>query len=252
MNNENTRHYVVRCNGTYASVWTGANRPLSESHVKNLQASLERGYIEHIPVIIHSDGQVVDGQHRLEAAARMGMMLNAVVDNSHSVEASAALPQKTHNLDDMLAYHAECGNEVASRMLDVLRRYKTSGNPLSAAISVQNYGVRLRVAAFTMEDVARADMIFSEMQCYLSPAFQSPCKSQRLVYAHCYVRRINGYSHPVMERQCTSHPAMIVAAHNTSAQIDVLLAVYNYNRRNRLSRSDVANTHATHSRVVQG
>lgn len=50
------------------------NRAFSKSHLKNLIASIaENNLLEYTPIIVNKQWEVIDGQHRLEAAKKLGI-----------------------------------------------------------------------------------------------------------------------------------------------------------------------------------
>tara|TARA_B110000908_G_C10189478_1_gene419757 strand:- start:518 stop:1222 length:705 start_codon:yes stop_codon:yes gene_type:complete len=87
------------------------NRNINEKSVKKMMESISKyGLIQ--PIIVSSDGYVIDGQHRLSSCMRLGKEITYVVNykiNSKAVM-EANNTQKKWNNDDWTKHYAELGN----------------------------------------------------------------------------------------------------------------------------------------------
>ena len=87
------------------------NRNLHEKSVKKMEESiLKYGLIQ--PIIVSSDGYIIDGQHRLSACMRLGRDVTYVVNYSLTSKAvmEANNTQKKWTADDWVKHYAELGN----------------------------------------------------------------------------------------------------------------------------------------------
>jgi len=63
------------------------NREINESHVLELVKKItENDYLRFVPIIVNSEFQVIDGQHRLEAAKRLKKDIYYIVDDDFKPE----------------------------------------------------------------------------------------------------------------------------------------------------------------------
>lgn len=60
------------------------NRPLNELHVRRLMESFKMEYLLS-PVIVNKNMEIIDGQHRLEAAKRLGLPINYIKTNGYGL-----------------------------------------------------------------------------------------------------------------------------------------------------------------------
>lgn len=107
---------------------TEANRQLIPVHVKNLIASIkEHGIIQ--PLLVTSDMKVIDGQHRLSAAARL-------ITDGHEVSIPYIVTQLDESIvghinsnsrrwtnDNWFQYHADRGNEACKQLIEIGKSY---------------------------------------------------------------------------------------------------------------------------------
>jgi|TARA_R110000764_G_scaffold82964_1_gene163328 hypothetical protein len=121
------------------------NRNINENNVKKMVGSIEQnGLIQ--PLIISSDGYVIDGQHRLAACMRLGIEVPYVVNyrltNQAIIEANNT--QKSWNADDRVKHYAEKGNLDYKLLEEKVNEYKdvfTSGKIHTAFASASTTSV---------------------------------------------------------------------------------------------------------------
>lgn len=107
----------------------GANRKLSELRVERLVAAIRRGewQLTGEAIKLDDDGQVRDGQHRLEAIYRSGVPVMSVVVRGVPEDAFAVMDTgKSRTAADILGLHGiPSRNETAAaaRALIVIERY---------------------------------------------------------------------------------------------------------------------------------
>ena len=109
-NNENTMKLFVTSNyGMFKTHIT--NRNLHEKTVLQMMRSIVKyGLIQ--PIIVSSDGYVIDGQHRLSASMRLNLPITYVVNYKISSKAvmEANNTQRKWTSDDWIKHYAEQGN----------------------------------------------------------------------------------------------------------------------------------------------
>lgn len=104
------------------------NRSLNERHVADLANSIvENGYRSHEPITVNKHMEVVDGQHRLEAAKLVGSSVTYVVadDAGNGVSDAVAMNVSRRNWTkpDYAASYAKSGNENYKNLLSLIKRH---------------------------------------------------------------------------------------------------------------------------------
>lgn len=90
------------------------NRVISASHVKKLINSIKKQNLLSLsPIIVNSNFEVVDGQHRLEAARELNIDIYYLIDDEFSSESMIILNtnQKKWTANDYLKYWVDHGND---------------------------------------------------------------------------------------------------------------------------------------------
>lgn len=90
------------------------NRSINPQHVQRLKLSIEQdNLLHHNPIIVDEEFQVMDGQHRLEAARELEIPIYYVTDNNFSSSNLILLNNNilTWSIDDYIYYYEQQGNE---------------------------------------------------------------------------------------------------------------------------------------------
>jgi hypothetical protein len=88
------------------------NRNINEINVKRLVASFEKAYLLN-PVLVNEKLEIIDGQHRFEAAKRMGLPINYIIAEKYSNNEVHLLNSNMRNWGkmDYLKAYCDLGNE---------------------------------------------------------------------------------------------------------------------------------------------
>lgn len=90
------------------------NRDLDRNHVKNLKHSLEANNdLKLKPIIVNSDYEIIDGQHRFMAAKDLGVTIYYLIDDNYDSKKMIEFNtlQKNWKPEDYLKYWINHGNE---------------------------------------------------------------------------------------------------------------------------------------------
>jgi hypothetical protein len=104
------------------------NRPPNEGHVLRLMASFQRKYLKS-PILVNNEGFVIDGQHRLEAAKRLGLPVWYRNDNNYTLEDAQILNSnnKVWNKRDYLGSFCELGWKPYLQLKEFMEVYPQFG-----------------------------------------------------------------------------------------------------------------------------
>jgi hypothetical protein len=103
------------------------NRPVSAKHVKNLAASIAKNnLLEHRPIKVNEQMEVIDGQHRLAAATMLGVPVFYEKAEGIGLEDAIILNETQMNwsLIDYARSYAARGNKHYQTFLDFSENYK--------------------------------------------------------------------------------------------------------------------------------
>lgn len=105
------------------------NRPINKRHIDELKESIEKnGYIESLPIVVDTEGYILDGQHRYVACQELGITpphLTMPMNNKKIIHLINSL-QKSWNTLDYIHYYAQLGNPYFIELLRLSKKYNLS------------------------------------------------------------------------------------------------------------------------------
>jgi len=96
------------------------NRPVNPKHVERLVASIKANGMLLNPILVNSDYYIIDGQHRLAAAKKVGSWVYYIVAKGYSMPQVKALnlDSKNWSSEDFMHAYAEMGIESYIKLRD--------------------------------------------------------------------------------------------------------------------------------------
>lgn len=135
------------------------NREVSELHVNNLMKSIrEKNLLEKNPIIVTGDLEIVDGQHRLEAAKRLIKPIYYTISDDASIKEVRLLNawQKTWSLLDFALSFAKLGDENYQILLDYVGEHRIPLAMAALLLSHEDDGFAVITRAKVIPTVLRA------------------------------------------------------------------------------------------------
>ncbi len=105
------------------------NRQLSKEHIHLLEVEIERNnLLEVCPVIVNEKMQVIDGQHRLEAAKHLKVTVPYVVVPGLGIEHVVRMntSQKKWMIKDYIQLHIDLGNQDYKDLDAFMKKWNTT------------------------------------------------------------------------------------------------------------------------------
>jgi hypothetical protein len=105
------------------------NRPVLQRHIGRLIASIgQKNLLQQNPIIVNERYQIIDGQHRLEAAKRLGLPIWYVVVDSGDLADAQRVNSYVRNWkpQDFLNSYVALDNPVYLKFKELLQVYKVS------------------------------------------------------------------------------------------------------------------------------
>lgn len=118
------------------------NRQLSKEHIHALSVEIQRNnLLEVCPVIVNEKMEVIDGQHRLEAAKRLGIPVPYVKVSGLGIEHVVRMntSQKKWMMKDYVRLHMDLGNQHYIDLNDFVEEHKLSLHQGIGLLSNQSY-----------------------------------------------------------------------------------------------------------------
>lgn len=217
-----------------------ANRPIVEPHVRHLMEQItEKDLLPLRPIDVNADFGVVDGQHRLEAARRLGKRIYYRVA-ALTDEDMATLNRATRNWKntDYLNYWASKGNENYQKLMAFMERHPYM--QMSAAQSLLAPGdvklvTNFREGRFEVGDLGQAE----EMAAFLTKIYQEAKYKYAydvrftVVVAHCWIK-VKGFMPDTFLRKIMLQPTEVVRCATMKQYLALFERLYNYKTTEKL------------------
>lgn len=125
------------------------NREIQESHIKSLRASiLSKNLLEHNPILVNRNMEVLDGQHRLEVAKREELeVFYTIVDGADvSLIREINDANRRWSAYDYVKSYAETGNKDYQTVIDFMKKHDLSAST-AASVLAGDHKIRTKMSA---------------------------------------------------------------------------------------------------------
>lgn len=236
-----------------------ANRPINRGNVNNIKKSMQRyGFLPGRQILVKRTAAgklvVVDGQHRLKAAAELDIpvIYEEVVTDVGAEEyiVAANMASKQWSANDYIEHYARMKNPNYIRLHHFMEAFGLSSSTALSAIrghiyakdGASNYGVKegeLKITEAQIFNGARTMEMVNEIR-LLDDSYKP--FANRTGFVSALVRLVNhrDYDHKRMVNTASKNRGLITNyGGGSDAWLEMLLKVYNHNaRRKRLYRED--------------
>ena len=212
-----------------------SNREVDEAHVKRLMESIQRENLLHLrPLDVTEDFGVVDGQHRLEAAERLGLpiyyQLGQLTQRHISVLNSVS---KHWNTLDYLNFFTIEGYDEYKKVSHFVGQHPKIG--ISSTLCLLSESSRgnlpgFRAGEFKVTRTEGAEQVATYLD---SLAAQYP--HFKFAYSDTFVKavdmlvRTGRYEHERMLRKIDQQPRSLVRCPSVTEYVKLFEELYNYN-----------------------
>ena len=106
------------------------NRAISDQHVERIKVMMEKmGFLDGFPVVVDSQMNIIDGQHRFEAAKRISIPVKYVMVNASCKKGIEMIPfinstQKKWGVGEYLEYWCNIGLNTYKTLRDFQNYFK--------------------------------------------------------------------------------------------------------------------------------
>jgi ParB-like nuclease domain len=216
-----------------------SNREVSDSHVKKLVKAIRTKNLLHLnPIIVNFDYEVIDGQHRLEAAKVIGgIYIYYVIDQNVSKSDIALINSNYKNWSaiDYINYWAVEKKPGFDKLSSFI-----SENPFispSAAIGMLTGGAGKSVDAVrdgkinvsNYDEAVKVAKVINEYRNIFDHAYEG-----KFIKAVIQSLRARGYSHTVMQQKLSYQSRSLVRCVTTKQYVALLEEIYNHKLQTKI------------------
>jgi hypothetical protein len=211
-----------------------SNREVNEPHVRKLMANIRKENLLHLrPIDVTEKFEVVDGQHRLEAAERLGLpiyyQLSPALNQGHIAVLNSV--SRSWTGQDYLNHFTVEGREHYQRVSKFLQQHSRFG--LDTALNLLSLDSRGNTQAFRAGDYR----ITRWEKGILVAAFVEELH-EKFGFAYAFTNsfvaaldqavRTGRYDHAKMLRQVEKQPRALVRCPTQRASLEMIEELYNY------------------------
>lgn len=214
------------------------NRPVDEQHVLKLMKAMKKKDL-YTPIQINQAFEVVDGQHRLEARKRLGLMVPFFVTPDYGLEEVQELnaKQKKWTNDDFVKSFIELGKKDYLTYQWFRKTYNLphaqSVEILTDAKDTHSMRMAFQSGEFRVYDLARAKQI-GKMLTDIQPYFDA-WNHSRFVQAMLIMFRKKAFDYKRFMGKLKSFPAILKPQVSLDAYLQHIEEVYNYKVRDKVA-----------------
>lgn len=210
--------------------FTKKNRNVRVGHVERLVQSLkEHGFRPSCPIIVNSQMEVIDGQHRLEAARKAGGPVYFVIDDEMTA-ADWNKMRASWQTSDYLSHFS--GTPAYDFLFDLSLETEI---PASVLIGICTIGTDIRATRSKFNngqlEISESNMRFAQIVARRITDFKKYTPYwNRSVFAKaiCYICARSDYQHSTMLHKLDMQPTRLVICGKRDEYIQLLQEIYNY------------------------
>jgi hypothetical protein len=224
----------IKCTMDYSQFFPHPhNRPMDERTVKLIMADMQQnGSDWSEPIVVHSDGAIVNGQHRYESEKRLGLPVYYVVNDEMTPERARAhgTIARKWSAYDCIASYASQGLEDYIWLADYLIEHPINIHIIYFAFSggFEEKRRSLKSGTFSISGEERRFLLrlWTVLQDF-APILPS-WKSIAFVSAVASLLRDPQYNHQQMMQRLSYQSTRLVRCATRNAYTELLEQIYNY------------------------
>ena len=225
------------------------NRNINEINVKRLVASFEKAYLLN-PVLVNEKLQIIDGQHRFEAAQRMGLPINYIIAEKYSNNEVHLLNSNMRNWvkGDYLNAYCELGNENYILMREFISDFPefqfsvcdmiiaNSVNGSNSVTSQEKDVPRKRVfqnGDMVIKDISKAYGVANKIK-MIKPYYKG---YNRILFVRAMIVlfKKEHFDFNIFLQKLALQPTALVDCVNLGKYYELIEDIYKYKNRNKVS-----------------
>lgn len=243
---------VVFSTKDYAKFKTiGGNRMVNDAHVRRLKKSFDEEYLLS-PILVNERFEIIDGQHRYQAAKLSGRELNYIVAEGYRLPQVQRLNTGTSNWGkkDYLQSYADLGVKAYVQMLAFMNKYPDFGLAAAESLLTQNSGGannrnkeftgngQSGVKNFQNGDLEIADLEFAyeaaDKIMLVKPLYDGYTRTNFVRAISVLIQKDN-FDMDHFLSKLEKNPGMLSHRNSISEYIEVIEEIYNYRSRSKVN-----------------
>ncbi len=210
------------------------NRPVDQRHVNKLAAEIRRKNLLHLnPIIVNTAMEVIDGQHRLAAAEKLGVQIFFAQDAAISQDDIAGMNSNKKNweLRDYIHFFAEQGREDYIAFTAFCKEHPgvMSATLLGMCSKDGNVKRSYKDGQIDISGMEQARVTLAFLPDY--DAHTPHARTTHFIKALSFIVRTGLYDHEHMKAKLEQNPGCLQPSPSERGYIESLERIYNRKMR---------------------
>lgn len=232
------------------------NRVVNKLHIRRLRESFKSNYLLS-PIIVNEHYEIIDGQHRFEAAKELGLPVNYIVCGGYSLREVQVLNTNMKNWksEDYLNAYCDLGYPEYLKFRNFMQQFPDFGfaaseailtNRLSGHVSTNSVELKSdtnKKGSYMVKYFEEGDLIIPNYSLSIEHAnkildikkYYDGYNRSPFVRAMLGIFRIEQYSHIKMLARLEANPTALQHCANVSQYKMLLEEIYNFRSREKVS-----------------
>lgn len=209
--------------------YASANRETAEVHIEQLIDSFDVKYLI-VPIIVNEHMEIIDGQHRFEAAKKKGFPVYFIINKGYGILETQLLntTQKNWSVDDFANFYCKLGKKDYIQYREFRLKYNY-GHMESLAIllnTTTNFSKIFREGSLTIKNLVKANSIAERIQDFSE--YYKGYRKSRFVFAMITLFKNPQYDHTRMLHKMAIQQRNMVDCTTVENYVDLLEEIFNY------------------------
>lgn len=228
------------------------NRNLDNNNLKNLKTSMEkRNLLPYNPIIVDSNYNVIDGQHRLQICKELQLPVYYVIAEDYKDHDVILLNinSKKWALNDYIGYHSDHGQDSYNWLEQTAEKYEWTVQQLINCIG-NDFG-NIRQGTFKIDEDQRitTENVIKRVDTFLrtfkektiTPKNQLLWITSRACLSSLYaIMQVPKLKPEEFAAKCVSLDTKLDKRPNKKQYLKMFLDIWNFKRSNRINLEDLA------------
>lgn len=213
-----------------------SNRDIDAAHVRRLcRAIKKKNHLHLFPVLVNGSFEVMDGQHRIEAAKQLGVPVYFIVDDNIGDGDIADMNsnKKGWTMLNYIDYHAAKGNQDYVKFAHFCNKHNHI-SPSTLVFLCDSTGTRntdtIKNGELDISNMEVAETVISHLN-YFQSINKKVASQVRFIEAVLAIVGTGLYDHNRMVQKLNQQPTKLVPCVDRKAYISVIEDIYNYKVR---------------------
>ncbi|MFA9220280.1 MAG: ParB N-terminal domain-containing protein [Sediminibacterium sp.] len=208
-----------------------SNRPVQPKHVQQLKKAIQKKNLLHLnPIIVDAKKNVIDGQHRLQAARELKLPVYYMVDDVINEGDIADLNTNKSNwsVDNYIDYWAKKGNENYIKLRKFIKQrpdvQKSAIFRLMTTINT-NATAAIRNGVYKYDNEKEAQIVLTLVSDFSDFKYRF---DREFIYAVNHCIDSGEYDHNIMLKKIEAQPGKLERQKTSALYVELLERIYNY------------------------